>query len=79
MDRCKVSILLLILVGSVIFYREKSETFSTMGDCMSMRYYGNNPGNIEYIKVEPSYSNKYREVENLILEKWQLSESGRVA
>jgi hypothetical protein len=67
MDKCKVSILLVILVGSVIFYREKSESFSTLGDCRTMRYYGSNPGNKEYDLLEPSYSNKYREVEKRIL------------
>ena len=65
MDKCKVSILLLILVVSVLFYREKRETFSTVDDCRSMRYYGSNPGNKYHDLLEPSFSEKYREVLNV--------------
>ena len=62
----KIYILLLMIVLVGIFYRNKREDFSNIDNCRTMRYYGSHPGGQEYYEVDPMYSEKEREVRQLL-------------
>ena len=61
---------IICIVGILLWmclYNNKVEGFSTVDDCRSMRYYGSNPGDKLYSKVDLGYSDKYREIKRMLM------------